>query len=571
MKYNKLLILLGVSLLASCTDLDMNPLSEGSSGNWYSSEAELEMSVKDLYRNDFWVLDNDEWTDDYTNRDISTPITAATINGEWGDAGAKDFLNVKNLWTLSYKAIVRSNTILENMERAKQAEIPEKTLNQFAAEAYFNRAAQYARLISHYGDVPHVVGNLSMDEAFSMGRKSKSELVPEVYKDFDLAAEGLPVSYSSNAGARATKGAAYALKARFALYNGDWSIAEEAAKACMDLGKYRLHTDFAELFLSKTRNNPESIYLIPRSVEFKVTKDVRGNLPRNAGGWAQHDPSWDLLCAFLCIDGKPVDESPLFDPHHPFKNRDPRCSATIVEFETEILGYIYDPNPKAIEILNVSTGKMIQNNDNRVNATFASFNGLVWKKGVDETWIDNGFTVDADKVIIRYADVLLIYAEAKIEQNKIDQSVLDAINQVRARAYGVDKSATDKYPAVAATSQTELRKALRIERRMEFVWEGLRYMDLIRWKIAEKALNRGSYGMLDVADLEKNVVDKGLWFFAKTPQVDEDGLADFAPLYKEGYAKLLTNRLFDASRQYLWPIPSKEIIINSNLKQNPGY
>lgn len=571
MKYNKLLILLGVSLLASCTDLDMNPLSEGSSGNWYSSEAELEMSVKDLYRNDFWVLDNDEWTDDYTNRDISTPITAATINGEWGDAGAKDFLNVKNLWTLSYKAIVRSNTILENMERAKQAGIPEKTLNQFAAEAYFNRAAQYARLISHYGDVPHVVGNLSMDEAFSMGRKSKSELVPEVYKDFDLAAEGLPVSYSSNAGARATKGAAYALKARFALYNGDWSIAEEAAKACMDLGKYRLHTDFAELFLSKTRNNPESIYLIPRSVEFKVTKDVRGNLPRNAGGWAQHDPSWDLLCAFLCIDGKPVDESPLFDPHHPFKNRDPRCSATIVEFETEILGYIYDPNPKAIEILNVSTGKMIQNNDNRVNATFASFNGLVWKKGVDETWIDNGFTVDADKVIIRYADVLLIYAEAKIEQNKIDQSVLDAINQVRARAYGVDKSATDKYPAVAATSQTELRKALRIERRMEFVWEGLRYMDLIRWKIAEKALNRGSYGMLDVADLEKNVVDKGLWFFAKTPQVDEDGLADFAPLYKEGYAKLLTNRLFDASRQYLWPIPSKEIIINSNLKQNPGY
>jgi hypothetical protein len=96
-------------------------------------------------------------------------------------------------------------------------------------------------------------------------------------------------------------------------------------------------------------------------------------------------------------------------------------------------------------------------------------------------------------------------------------------------------------------------------------------MDLIRWRIAEKALNRGSYGMLDVAELNTNVVDKGLWFFALTPQIDDDGLADFAPLYQGHYAKLLTNRLFDASRQYLWPIPSKEIIINSNIKQNPNY
>ena len=80
---------------------------------------------------------------------------------------------------------------------------------------------------------------------------------------------------------------------------------------------------------------------------------------------------------------------------------------------------------------------MQKNNDARVNAQFASYNGLLWKKGIDETWLENGKDVDPDKIIIRYADVLLMYAEAKIELNQIDQSVLDAINRVRARAFGV--------------------------------------------------------------------------------------------------------------------------------------
>ena len=564
MKYNKLVILLGINILISCTDLDMSPLSEGSSESWYSSEAEIEMSVKDLYKDAFWTQDNDEWTDDHTNRDISTPFTNATLNGEMAI--------VKDLWANSYKAIVRANTILANMEKAASLGISQKVLGQFAAEAYFVRAAQYANLVSHFGDVIYVAGALDLEESFKIGRTDKQTIITEVYKDFDYAIVNLPEKYGSSSLSRATKGAAYALKARFALYMGDWAVAATAAKACMDLGIYKLHpTSFSNLFLTSTKNSVESIFLLPRSIEFNVKVNRRVSLSRNGGGWAQFDPSWDLLCAFLCTDGKPIDESLLFDPHNPFKNRDPRCSATIVEFGTEHLGYIYDPNPKALEVLNVATGKMQKNNDNRKNATFASFNGLIWKKGVDATWQQNNYNIDADKIIIRYADVLLIYAEAKIELNQIDQIVVDAINQVRARAYGVALTAADKYPVVSIASQSQLRKIVRIERRMEFAWESLRYMDIIRWRLAEKVLNLGSYGMLDVADLESNVVNKGLWFFAKTPQIDEDGAADFEPLYKEGYAKLLTKRIFDASRQYLWPIPSKEILINENIKQNPNY
>jgi hypothetical protein len=77
--------------------------------------------------------------------------------------------------------------------------------------------------------------------------------------------------------------------------------------------------------------------------------------------------------------------------------------------------------------------------------------------------------------------------------------------------------------------------------------------------------------MLDPNDLKAQVVDQGLWFFPSVTEIDEDGLPDFGPMHATGLIKILVARNFDATRQYLWPIPSKEIIINDNLVQNPGY
>ena len=95
---------------------------------------------------------------------------------------------------------------------------------------------------------------------------------------------------------------------------------------------------------------------------------------------------------------------------------------------------------------------------------------------------------DYDFILIRYAEVLLNYAEAKIEQGQIDNSVLTAINRVRARAYGVDVSNTSAYPAITSTDQAELRKVIRRERKVEFANEGMRLFDIRRWKIAEKVM-----------------------------------------------------------------------------------
>ena len=95
-------------------------------------------------------------------------------------------------------------------------------------------------------------------------------------------------------------------------------------------------------------------------------------------------------------------------------------------------------------------------------------------------------------------------------------------------------------------------------------------MDLLRWKLAEKALNQPNYGLLDNAGLKK-LCDDGNWFFAYVPEIDEDGIADFSRLYEDGLCKIISKRNFDASKNYLWPIPSQEVLTNPFLGQNDNY
>ena len=492
-----LLFFIGSILITSCNDLDLYPLSEGSSENWYSDETEIELAVQDLYRIEFWRLVLDWNTDDYTIRNATGPMASGTVTAEWSYA--------VNTWALAYKSIARANAILANLDRA-QDNVVQVKLDRFAGEARFVRASRYADLISRYGDVPYFENVLDIDESFTLARTDKNTILQKIYDDYDYAASVLPIDYGGTSIKRATKGAALALKARIALYMGDYAVARDAAKACIDLNVYNLYPDFEKLFLTKNVN--ENIFLIPRSVELGVEFgyntlekadgensepfSVFHTIPRNLGGYAMMDPSWDLFCSYLCTDGLPVDESPLFDPRSPFKNRDPRCAATIVEFGSIFLGITFQPHPDSLQVYDYNNGRYIKNNDSRANTQYASYNGLVWRKGIDETWIDDK-KAENDKVIIRFADVLLMYAEAKIELNEIDGSVLDAINQVRARAYKNDP----EYPAVTTVNQAELRKIVRLERRMEFANENLRYMDIIRWRLAEKVLNIPIYGMLN--------------------------------------------------------------------------
>jgi hypothetical protein len=570
MKNQLITFMAGLSLtFTSCVDMDMVPKSQGNSESWYTTETELKMAVNEFYILGYWKMDSPEsmeqYSDNFTYRNTNRKtLLDGTLNGQTYE--------VYHLWQQSYKLIARANSLLEGVERARNAGLSEEVINQYEGEAYFARACKYADLIFYWGDVPYLDKYMTITEAERMGRKPKAELIPLVYEDFDKAIEYLPVSYGSEA-EHFTKGAAYAMKARFALYMSDWEIAAKAAKDCMDLGIYSLEADFSKLFLQSTKSNPEKIFVIPRSIANEVVLTpwiVKNELPRNAGGYGSDNPSWDLLAAFLCTDGLPIDESPLFDPRNPFKNRDPRCAQTIVEFETAHCGFEYNPRPDAKEVMNYSTGKKQSNQDSRAVQQYASYNGLLWKKCIDASWTENGQQVESDQIFMRYADVLLMYAEAKIELNEIDNSVLNAINSVRARAYGVDAANVAMYPAVTTTDQTELRKTVRIERRMELANEGLRYMDLIRWKLASKALNSYNYIMLAPDDLQNNIVAKGLWFWPSTPLIDDDGLADFSTMYNAGQIAVGAKRVFP-DRQYLWPIPTHDMELCPNLGNNDGY
>lgn len=559
--------------IVGCQDLDLNPLDTGSSNNWYQTETHFEMSLKGLYRVPFWKVPDDSWSDDFQYRNFLSFVAGGTITSENGE--------VKLIWDNMYKAISRANIILSKIDEAISNNILSKTKGEiFRAEALFIRAQMYATLVTYFGDVVFATETISLEEAFKMGRTDKNDIIKQVYQDFDNAAEYLPTKYQKNETERATKGASYAFKTRFALFNGDWQIASEAAKSCIDLDVYQLHANYSNLFLPSTRKTAETIFSLPRSLELGTGEEqelviegiVKEYLPRNIGGYGAKYPSWDLLLAYTCTDGEPVYKSPLFNPQKPFENRDPRCTATIVEFDTPHMGYIYDPSPKANKTLNLNNNQMIINQDSRINAAFASYTGLLLKKGIDESWYNNGtFKVDPDIIMIRLADVYLMYAEAMIEQNKIDQTVLDAINKVRARAYEVDYKDVLKYPAITVADQASLRKIVRTERRMELAFEGWRYYDIIRWRLADKLLNRPDYGMLDPKELIEKLVDKGLWFFPELPNFDEHGIPDYTSMYSKGLVKVITNRKFDAKKQYLFPIPAKELIINDNITQNPNY
>lgn len=568
------IFLAGLSLaLVSCESMDLVPKSQGNTASWYTNETELALAANEFYILGYWqepLNSSEQWCDNTTyrlqNRNPGSKgtILDGTMNGQQYEVYA--------LWEQSYKLIARANTMLENIHKA-EGNVAQSVIDRYTGEACFARACKYADLIFFYGDVPYLERTETITEAEQKGRRPKEELIPLVYADFDKAIEGLPVSYGQSAPVHFTKGAAMAMKARFALYMGDYEMAEKAAKACMDLGVYSLEPDYAKLFKQSTKVNPEKVFVLPRSIENDVVLDswiVKNGLPRNAGGYGSYNPSWDLLASYLCTDGLPIDESPLFDPRNPFKNRDPRCSMTIVAFNTEHCGFEYDPSPAATTIMNYTTGKTQSNQDTRKVNQYASYTGLLWKKGIDASWLENGLKVEQDYIIMRYADVLLMYAEAMIEQNKIDDSVLKAINMVRARAYGVDVSETSAYPAVKMSTQKELRKVVRMERRMEFAMENSRLQDLMRWKLASKALNGYNYIMLQPDDLLKNVVEKGLWFWGMTPQIDEDGLADFSALFNAGYCTTGAKRSFP-DREYLWPIPTHDMELCPNLTNNPGY
>lgn len=588
MKMKKLHILVCLAALmagsTSCVNLDLNPPSAASSESWYSNPDEIRMSLNDFYRSTFfnvestWNLDRN--TDDWSQRNNIYAVPGGFLSASSTKTAGFNHLTT---WSYTYKNVSRANRLLANCDRLAGS-YSESSLNVLRAEARFFRAYAYARLTTFWGDVPFYLEDITPEQAFEMGRTPKAEILKQIYEDYDFAIANLPESNANTGTYRVTKGAALGLKARVALMNHDYEVCAQAAKQCMDLGIYKLAPDYGELFRDITLANNEVLWAIPHSSELELgddgkpsTQSIGSFIPRCAGGTHNAQPSWELLASYEMNNGKTIDQADSgFDPHNPFKNRDPRCLETFVEPGTMFHGVEWNPDPTALKVMDQIKGMMVDNNDSKggADAKNAAYNGCALKKGARDSWRNTLYN-DNPVVIIRYADVMLMYAESMIELGKINNTVLNCINDIRARAYKVGRGETDKYPAISTTDQKELRKILRRERRVEFAWENLRYLDLLRWHQFENAFAHNMYGFSGAAADNIAAKTNGLWFWPETPKFDDEGFPIFdhwaTDAKYKGYIKQWGKRVFD-SKIYLWPIPSDEVLImNGKIEQNPGY
>lgn len=545
------IIILLVLACAACKKLDRYPLDSPSSETFYSNKTELDAAVAALYNNALYVQDSEEWTDNYWNR---TNQGNEIIHG----TATIQSSNFNNLWLTSYKGIARANGILDNINKAQ--DITADYRKQVEAQARFARAWEYALLIAHFGDVPLITTTLSLEDSYKIKRSPVADVQKYVYSELDFAASVLPATYTTGT-QYFTKGAALGIKARLAISMNDWATAAATAQLVMNQKTYSLYSSYRNLFLRVGQHSSEVMLSFPRSLTYGVTYDIQYTLSRLTGGFASNIPTIELIDSYECTDGKTIDQSPLYDPKKPFNNRDPRLKATIVTPGVNWLGYVYQNHPDSAMVFSTAANKLVANKDNKSSANpFASYTGYLWMKTIDDSQLANYNKVDLDQIVMRYAEILLIYAEAKIELNQIDQSVLDAINSVRARGYGVAVTATTQYPAVTTNVQADLRRILRRERRVEFAFEGRRYMDLLRWKLAEAVFNKPMYGV---------PLNKADYPFPGTPTFDANDI----PSYDAFAAKLtkIDTRTFNPAKNYLWAVPYNELALNKDLGQNPGW
>jgi hypothetical protein len=558
MKHYKLIVafFISIAFLISCDDsfLEREPSDAISTTAFFKQEKDLVFAVNAVYD----IIGFNSWGDsemygsgtDLLRIEIMTDnaLDHHSWNGGYrladGTASAFDGYSTYR-WKNRYVGIQRVNRILEGVDGIE--EIDENYKNQLLAEAIALRAYFYLDLVYLYGDVPFLTSSISPDDVSPSvdenGNFTASELAKRIDKniildalvvDLDNVASNLPLVTDEKG--RVTRGTALFLKAKILLYQQKWEESALASKSVMDLGVYSLFPSYENLFNYEGIGNNEVI------LDIQVKQDVdEGEFytqnygPNSVGGWSSSCPLQSLVDTYECIDGLTIDNSPLFDPNNPYDNRDPRLKYSILYPGHEWRGGVFNSIPGATypgktvipgDVLGDGTG-------GEWNKTASGYNWLKYmsNKDINESnYWDGGVHL----ILMRYADVLLMYAEAKIETGSIDQSVYDAINEVRQRA--------DVGMPIVSTglSQTELRTLVRRERRVELAFEAQRLFDIRRWNIAKDVMPG---------------VPKGLTY-------KDTNNTDVTFTWGE--------RFFDPNKHNLWPIPQEEIDL-SHMEQNPGW
>jgi hypothetical protein len=584
-------IIIASVAISGCTKfLDRQPLDTITTSSFLSNEIEITLGVTGIYN-------SAQWNYGTTNTPLLKRIESATDFGlsrkgsdqedliALGDNGP--FINgngvVSSAWTNAYSTIVRANYVLDGMVAGINA-TPVASYKKLRAEALVLRAWSYYYLMVWFGDVPFYNKPLTPDEIYSLPRTPKATIATSLYADLDEAFANLP---TTNDRGRVNRGVAYGLKAKIAMLNSDFSVAADAAKAVISSTAYNLNPAYPSLFTmaGQTSNAGGEIMfmtMLPQDNANPLSYLPIGLLPRQVLGTSGNNfPTQAIVDKYECTDGKRIDQSPLYDPANPSKNRDKRLKWSIyfpgdtmsvatgvnvaLPYQNPMQRLVYNIYTDTIFRYNWSTSqyvKVVGNPDFITSANsvwqFGSTGavggvGYLWRKYLYST--QNAFAGKQGYILMRYADILLTYAEAKIELNQIDVSVNNAINAVRNRA---------GQPNTTASTQADLRQIVRRERAVEFALEGLRLTDLRRWGIYNAAVNTFIVGAA------KNPLDAPA-IPAYTGAIND---ANDIPDYTSSAAKRLSARnqtRATNAKHLLWPIPQGDLDKDLKLTQNPGW
>lgn len=509
-------------LFSACESLDTDPTDRIIDDYFWKTENDATMAVNGIYRT--------MAATDYMYLDCATDLAWNEISWEKAHllgSGSQDperWAWTTDKWKEAYETIQRTNYFMENIDKVES--IAPELKNRLSAEARFIRAMTYSDIMFLWGDVPLAVKTLDLKTG-TLTRTPKAEVFDFVIRELKEITPYLPESYDAANKGRVTKGAAKAMLMRAYLRENKYAEAKAMAKEVMDMNLYSLYPNYEKLFKYEGENCSE-IILDKQYIATNYSNNLSKLFsPRSCFGNGSIVPLKGLVDAYEMLNGKAItDPTSGYDPYKPYENRDPRLKATILTPGAKMPdGNVFNPLPNQDPV-----GTDAVDNGN-TNTSRTGFNFLKYVNPEDLAESNNN--CHNNIILIRYAEVLLSYAESKVETNDIDQSVYDAINEVRKRA-GMPEFASGK-------SMEQLREIIRQERKVEFPLEGLRYFDIRRWKIAEKVIPGQTYGIT---------------------YTDEKG-------------KLVTikteTRNFDPKRDYLWPLPLREMNVNKKLEQNPLY
>ncbi len=537
-------------LLFGCEDLDYNEKSYLNKDDVYSNVKRVKAALSGIYTyipSGFRQIDDamlasacDEAVFAVDNSNVHN-----FFNGAWTPSRTLD-----SKWNL-YEGIRNVNLFLQEVEKHKflghkydtkvTYEELMKEIKRFKFEAKGLRAYFYLELVKRYGSIPLTNTILTKKEANNLPSSSFEEVIKFIVDECDIVAKELPVTYENIRGkeyGRLTKGAALAIKAQALLYlasplNNEsndvnkWIDAAKAAKDIINIKNYSLYKQYKAIFTEYKSKNKEVIF---SRREGNSNKFERINFPVGyVGGNSGNCPTQNLVDCYEMKDtGLPIsDPASGYDPNNPYSGRDPRFKLSIL-----CNGSIW--KKKEIQVWNGGL--------NGAPLKYASPTGYYLKKYVIESTTLKQPNVNSkvhNWVIFRLGGVLLDYAEAMNEaygpenDGGLGLTALQAVNRVRERAK------MPKFPS--GMSKDEFRNKLRNERRVELAFEGHRFWDLRRWKAMPAS--QEIFGM----------------------KVTNNNDGSFS------YEKFVYKTRTFEEKMYRYPIPYKETIINSNIKQNTGW